>query len=258
MIEPMRIDQIRTEMGEYILSVRGLKKRFGSLRALDGIDIDVKRGSLTALIGPNGAGKSTAFGCIAGAMKPSGGSVRYSGYEIAGWPYYRVALRGLARTYQVVQTFADMTVLEATTVGAFLRHPTLKAAEAHARETLAFVGLDAKRDMLGRALTIADKKRLEVARALATQPQLLLLDEVMAGLTPAEAHDAVDLLRAILARGITIVMVEHVMEVLMPLAQHVVVIAAGKTIFSGTPAQTVASPAVIEAYLGAPLELPVR
>jgi len=240
--------------GEPMLAVRGLAKRFGSVRALDGVDLDVAEGSLTGLIGPNGAGKSTAFACIAGAERPSAGSVRFRGSEIAGLAYHRVAALGIGRTYQIVQTFADMTVLEATTTGALLHHPRLRDAVARAEEVLAFVGLADKRHRLGRALTIADKKRVEVARALATQPSLLLLDEVMAGLTPAECGAAVDLLRRILARGVTVLMVEHVMEVLMPIAEHVVVIAAGKTIFSGTAAGAVRDARVIEAYLGAPLE----
>jgi branched-chain amino acid transport system ATP-binding protein len=237
-----------------LLQVRGLEKRFGSLRALDGVDLDVAEGSLTGLIGPNGAGKSTAFACIAGAEKPSAGSVRFRGREIAGTAYHKVAALGIGRTYQIVQTFADMTVLEATTTGALLRHPHLRDAVEHAEEVLAFVGLADKRYRLGRALTIADKKRLEMARALATEPSLLLLDEVMAGLTPAECGAAVELLRRILARGVTVLMVEHVMEVLMPIADHVIVIAAGKTIFSGTAAATVRDARVIEAYLGSPLE----
>jgi branched-chain amino acid transport system ATP-binding protein len=244
-------------MNDVLLEVRGLAKRFGSLRALDGVDLTVARHSLTALIGPNGAGKSTAFSCIAGAVAPSAGSIRFDGAEIAGLPDYRVAALGIGRTFQIVQTFADMTVLEATTVGALLRHPKLGDAIAHAEATLDFVGLADKRHRLGRALTIADKKRLEVARALATEPALLLLDEVMAGLTPHECHDAVDLLRRILARDITILMVEHVMEVLMPIAQHVVVIAAGKTIFTGTAAEAVRDQGVIDAYLGSPIAEPV-
>ena len=237
-----------------LLQVRGLVKRFGSVRALDGVDLDVEAGSLTALIGPNGAGKSTAFGCIAGAMKPTAGSVRFRDAEIAGTAYHRVARLGIGRTYQIVQTFADMTVLEAVTTGALLRHARVPDAAAFAEDVLAFVGLADKRHRLGRILTIADKKRLEVARALATEPSLLLLDEVMAGLTPAECRAAVDLLRRILTRGITVLMVEHVMEVLMPIADHVVVIAAGKTMFAGSAADAVRDPQVIEAYLGSPLE----
>ncbi|BDE07818.1 ABC transporter ATP-binding protein [Vulcanimicrobium alpinum] len=237
-----------------LLEVQGLAKRFGSLRALDGVDLTVEEGRLTGLIGPNGAGKSTAFGCIAGALKPSAGSVRFRGVEIAGTAYHRVARLGIGRTYQIVQTFADMTVLEATTTGALMRRPRLRDAIAHAREVLTFVGLEDKRYRLGRALTIADKKRLEVARALATEPSLLLLDEVMAGLTPAECRDAVDLLRRILARGVTVLMVEHVMEVLMPIADRIVVIAAGKTIFAGTAGCAVRDRRVVDAYLGSPLE----
>ena len=236
-----------------MLVVEDLQKRFGALRALDGCSLVAERGQLTGLIGPNGAGKTTAFGCISGAMRPSGGAVSFEGKAIAGLPYHRVAHLGIARTYQVVQTFADMTVLEAVTVGALMRRSRVHDARAHAGEIVEFVGLGAKRDMLGRSLTIADKKRLEVARALATDPALLLLDEVMAGLTAAEARAAVDLLRAILSRGITIVMVEHVMEVLMPIADRVVVLSEGKTIFSGSAADAAANPAVLEAYLGPPL-----
>lgn len=235
------------------LNVENLQKRFGELRALDGFSLIAEAGKLTGLIGPNGAGKTTAFGCISGALKPSGGRVVFDGKPITGLAYHRIAHLGIARTYQVVQTFADMTVLEAVTVGALMRHPRVADARAHARNIIEFVGLAAKQGMLGKHLTIADKKRLEVARALATDPVLLLLDEVMSGLTPAEARGAVELLRAILARGVTIVMVEHVMEVLMPIADHVVVLSAGKTIFSGTPAAAAADALVLEAYLGPPL-----
>jgi branched-chain amino acid transport system ATP-binding protein len=235
-----------------LLKVRGLTKRFGSLRALDGFDLDVSSGGLTALIGPNGAGKTTAFGCISGAIRPSGGSVVFAGREIGGAAYHRVARLGIARTYQVVQTFAEMSVIDAVTVGALLRHSRVGDARAFATATIESLGLGPKRDALGRSLTIADKKRLELARALATEPKLLLLDEVMAGLTPTECAAAVELLRAIVARGVTILMVEHVMEVLMPLADHVVVLATGRPIFSGSPRDAVNDSAVIEAYLGRP------
>ncbi len=238
--------------GAPLLEVRDLSKRFGSLRALDGLDLEVQTGRLTALIGPNGAGKTTAFGCIAGAMRPSGGSIRFEGREIAGMPYHRVARLGIARTYQIVQTFGEMSVVDAVIVGALLRHRRVADARASALETIEALGLGPKRDMLCRSLTIADKKRLEVARALATEPRLLLLDEVMAGLTPAEGAAAMQLLRAIVARGVSILMVEHVMEVVMPLADHVVVLAAGKPIFAGDPRAAVNDPVVIEAYLGRP------
>jgi branched-chain amino acid transport system ATP-binding protein len=233
-----------------MLAVRGLTKRFGSLRALDGVDLDVAGGSLTGLIGPNGAGKSTAFACIAGAEKPSAGSVRFRGAEIAGLAYHRVAALGIGRTYQIVQTFADMTVLEATTTGALLHHPRLADAIAHAEDVLAFVGLADKRYRLGRALTIADKKRLEVARALATQPALLLLDEVMAGLNPAEIDQAVALIGKLSERGLTIVIVEHVMRAIMAVARHIVVLDHGQKIAEGSPKEVVANADVIRAYLG--------
>jgi ABC-type branched-subunit amino acid transport system ATPase component len=233
-----------------LLEVRGLAKQFGALRALDGIDLDAAEGRLTGLIGPNGAGKSTAFGCICGAIKPSGGTVTFRGKRIDGMAYHKVAGLGIARTYQVVQPFGDMTVREAATVGALLHHHGVGAAERKADEVLELVGLAHRAHVPGHALTIADKKRLEVARALATDPALLLLDEVMAGLTPSECQDAVVLLRRILAAGVTIVMVEHVMEVLMAVAEHIVVIAAGKTIFSGLPADAVNDAGVIDAYLG--------
>jgi branched-chain amino acid transport system ATP-binding protein len=232
--------------------VRGLSKRFGSLRALDGLDLDVPPGRLTALIGPNGAGKTTAFACISGALRPSTGSVRFENHEISGTPYHRVARLGIARTYQIVQTFGEMSVLDAVIVGALLRHRRVADARAFALKTIEALGLGPKRDALCRSLTIADKKRLEVARALATEPRLLLLDEVMAGLTPAEGAAAVELLRAIIATGVAILMVEHVMEVVMPLAEHVVVLAAGKPIFAGDPRAAVNDPVVIEAYLGRP------
>jgi branched-chain amino acid transport system ATP-binding protein len=238
--------------GAPLLEVRRLSKRFGSLRALDALDLDVPSGRLTALIGPNGAGKTTAFACISGALKPTSGSVRFVGNEIAGVPYHRVARLGVARTYQIVQTFADMSVLDAVTVGALLRRPRVREARAHAAETIEALGLGAKGGALGRSLTIADKKRLELARALATDPKLLLLDEVLAGLTPTEAAAAVELLRDIVARGVTILMVEHVMEVVMPLADHVVVVAAGRKIFSGDARAAASDPGVIEAYLGRP------
>ena len=234
------------------LEVRGLQMRYGALHVLDGLDFEARAGRVTALIGPNGAGKSTAFACIAGAVRATGGSVKLFGRELFGTPPYAVARLGLVRTYQIVQTFADMTVLEAVTVGALLRHVRIASARERALQVLERVGLAQRAKVLGKALTIADKKRLELARALAAEPRVLLLDEVLAGLTPSEGQAAVELVRGIVGDGTTIVMVEHVMETLMPLADHVVVLSAGRRIFDGPPAGALADPGVIEAYLGRP------
>jgi branched-chain amino acid transport system ATP-binding protein len=234
------------------LAVRGLQMRYGALHVLDGLDFDARAGRVTALIGPNGAGKSTAFACIAGAVRATAGSVKLFGREVTGVPAYAIARLGLVRTYQIVQTFADMTVLEAVTVGALLRHPRLSVAREAALRVLERVGLAQRARVLGKALTIADKKRLELARALAAEPRVLLLDEVLAGLTPAEGQAAVELVRGIASDGTSIVMVEHVMETLMPLADHVIVLSAGRCIFDGPAAAALVDPAVIEAYLGRP------
>jgi branched-chain amino acid transport system ATP-binding protein len=239
-------------VSEIALAVRGLQMRYGALRVLDGLDFDARAGRVTALIGPNGAGKTTAFACIAGATRATGGSVKFFGRELTGVPDYAIAQLGLVRTYQIVQTFADMTTLEGVTVGALLRHPHLPAARERAAGVLERVGLGHRAGVLGKALTIADKKRLELARALAAEPRVLLLDEVLAGLTPSEAQAAVELVRDIVRDGISIVMVEHVMETLMPLADHVVVLRAGRCICAGAAAAALADPAVIEAYLGRP------
>ena len=233
-----------------MLRVRGLAKRFGSLRALDGVDLDVAEGSLTGLIGPNGAGKTTAFGCIAGATKPSAGSITFRGREIAGTAYHRVAALGIARTYQVVQTFADMTVLEATTTGALLRHARLREAVAHAEEVLAFVGLTEKRYRLGRALTIADKKRLEVARALLMRPSLLMLDEPSLGIAPKLIPQIYGGIKAIAAAGTTVLLVEQNVREALRAADTAYVLQTGRVVLHGPANDLIGDPLVQEAFLG--------
>ncbi len=233
-----------------LLEVRGVTKRFAGLTANDDVSFTVEEGELVSIIGPNGAGKSTLFNCITGFYRPSAGAVLYRGKDITGLKADRVCRMGIARTFQIVQVIGDMTVLENAMTGAFLRAPARREAVRRAEEVLEFTHLLDKKDFLGSALTIADKKRLEVAMALATGPRLLMLDESMAGLTPVELHAIIELLRAVRKSGVTLVIVEHVMEAVMQLSDRVVVLTSGRKIVEGTPREVVANPAVIQAYLG--------
>jgi len=237
-------------MAEPLLAVQNVSRRFGGLLAVDAVSLAANEGRITALIGPNGAGKTTLFSVISGFLKPTGGAVRYDGADVTGEPPHRLARRGIARTFQIVQPFAGLTVRDNIKVGAHMRHPArddaLAAAEAVARE----VGLADVLDRPADTLTVAGRKRLELAKALATEPKLLLLDEVLAGLNPSEIRDIVPVIRALRDRGITILMIEHVMQAVMSLAEHVFVLAEGRIIAEGTPAEVAADPAVIEAYLG--------
>ncbi|MGI8644461.1 MAG: ABC transporter ATP-binding protein [Thermomicrobiales bacterium] len=233
-----------------LLDLANVSKRFGGLEANRDVSFTVDEGQIVGLIGPNGAGKTTIFNCISGFFPPSDGTIRFAGKEIGGWAAERVLRAGLARTFQVVRTFAEMTVLDNVMIGAFAR--TNRASEARDRslELLAFTGLADKRHAYGSDLTIADKKRLELTRALATRPRLLMLDEAMAGLNPVERSQAVELIRAIRDRGVTVLLVEHVMEVVMPISDHVVVLDSGRKIAEGHPTDVVRNPDVIAAYLG--------
>jgi branched-chain amino acid transport system ATP-binding protein len=233
-----------------LIEARDITKAFGSFRAVDGASVAVGQGEILGLIGPNGAGKSTLFNCLTGDIVPTAGSVWLEGFDMTGLAPEERARRGLARTFQVPQTFANMTVLENVMIGAFLRTPHTGEARDRARAVIGDLGLAAVADAPARSLGTPGRKRLEIARALATQPKLLLLDEAMAGLTPAETARAIALIRTIHASGITLVIVEHIMEVILSLATRVVVLHQGREIAHGTPAEVTRHPAVVEAYLG--------
>jgi branched-chain amino acid transport system ATP-binding protein len=236
-------------MGEALV-VRNLGKRFGGLRAVQDLSFSVNEGEAVALIGPNGAGKTTSFNLITGFHRPDAGSVIAFGREIVGLRPHDICAHGLARTFQVARPFGNMTVLANVMTGAFLRSKKPDVAHARAREAIDFVGLSAKEHTPARDLTTIDQRRLEMARALATEPRLLLLDEVMAGLNPAEIDQAVALVGKLSKRGLTIVIVEHVMRAIMAVARHIVVLDHGQKIAEGSPKEVVANQDVIRAYLG--------
>jgi branched-chain amino acid transport system ATP-binding protein len=233
-----------------LLEVKNLTKQFGGLVANRDISLQVDAGEIVAIIGPNGAGKSTLFNGLAGHHAPTSGSVTFDGVELVGLTPEAVAAAGLMRTYQIPRSFPAMTVLENVMVGALLRHPTLSVARAAAQQVLDTVGLGERGAMPAGALNVAGQKRVELARALAASPKLLLLDEVAGGLNPGEALELAEILRAIHAKGVTLVIVEHVLEVVMQLAHRVLVLNFGQLIASGTPRDIVRNPQVIEAYLG--------
>ena len=232
------------------LEVSGITKHFGGLYANDHIDFSVEEGEIVSIIGPNGAGKSTLFNCISGFYPPNSGKVFFLGKEITHRRADTICKMGVARTFQVVQIIGDMTVLENVMTGALLRYTKIGHATKKAEEVLAFTGLAEKKDFLGAALTIADKKRLEVSMALATQPRLLMLDESMAGLTRVELRGMIDLIRKIRENRITLIIVEHVMEAVMEISDRVIVLNSGKKIMEGPPKEVVRHPDVIQAYLG--------
>jgi len=232
------------------LVIRGLSKRFGGLRAVQDVSFTVKENETVALIGPNGAGKTTSFHLITGFHRPDSGSALAFGREIVGLKPHDICAHGLARTFQVAKPFGAMTVLDNVMTGAFLRDRHVAVAREKAREAIEFVGLAAREQTAARDLTTIDQRRLEMARALATQPRILLLDEVMAGLNPSEIDQAVALIGKLSQRGLTIVIVEHVMRAIMAVARHIVVLDHGQKIAEGTPKQIVENPEVIRAYLG--------
>jgi len=239
------------------LVIRGLSKRFGGLRAVQDLSFSVQENETVALIGPNGAGKTTSFNLITGFHRPDQGSVLAYGREITGFRPHEICAHGLARTFQVAKPFGAMTVLDNVMTGAFLRDKNIAVARVKAREAIEFVGLTAKEQTAAKDLTTIDQRRLEMARALATQPRLLLLDEVMAGLNPSEIDQAVALVGKLIRRGLTIIIVEHVMRAIMAVARHIVVLDHGQKIAEGAPKEIVENPEVIRAYLGSYVHPPV-
>ncbi len=233
-----------------LLSLQNVSKHFGGLVAVQDVSLELAEGEILGLIGPNGAGKTTLFNLISGAFPPTRGRIFFDGREITGRPPHRVCALGIARTFQIAKPFARLTVLDNVRIGAFLRHPHPDAAENWAREVITFVGLERYTDAPASALTTAGRKRLELARALATRPRLLLLDEVMAGLTPTESQAFVELIRQIREQGVTLLVIEHVMKAIMSLSDRVAVLHHGELIAVDPPNVVARDPRVIEAYLG--------
>jgi branched-chain amino acid transport system ATP-binding protein len=234
-----------------LLEVNGISKSFSGLRAVQNVSFTVPEGEIVGLIGPNGAGKTTCFNLIAGVYRPDAGSVRLAGEDIGGWRPDQICRAGLARTFQLVKPFADLTVTENVIVGALNNCPTVYEARKKSAEVIDKLGLGSKRDQVAKALTLPERKRLEVARALATGPRILLLDEVMAGLRPTEMNTMVALFRELNATtGLTILLIEHVMRAVMALSRTVVVLHHGQVIASGSPDEVTRDPAVLESYLG--------
>jgi branched-chain amino acid transport system ATP-binding protein len=239
-----------------LLAVEGVSKSFRGLRAVVGASFAVAEGEIVGLIGPNGAGKTTIFNIVAGVFAPDAGEVRFASRRIDGLRPDQVCAAGIGRTFQLVRPFAGLSVLDNVIVGALERARGVAEARGHAAQIVDRLGLGAKRDLPAAALTLPDRKRLEVARALATRPRLLLLDEVMAGLRPTECDQMVEVFRDLNRReGLTILLIEHVMRAVMALAQHIVVLHHGEIIARGAPAEVVRDPAVLECYLGEETEV---
>jgi len=236
------------------LELQGVTKRFGGVAALDGVSFSCREGEILGIIGPNGAGKTTLLNCISGVHRLDAGDIRWRGESISGRPPHRIASLGIGRTFQVVKPFASMTVRENAAVGALFgsaeAHLPPKQAFQRADEVLELVGLAAKAALPVTALTIPDRKRLEVARAVATKPRLLLLDEVMAGLNHVEVDEALEMVRAVHATGVTIVLIEHVMRVIVGVCERAIVLHFGKLLAEGEPREVLRDRRVIEAYLG--------
>ncbi len=234
-----------------LLEVKGVSRFFGGLAALTEVSFDVLRGEILGLIGPNGAGKTTLFNVVNGFYSPSRGEVLFNGKRISGLRPHQICRLGVARTFQVVKPLQRMSVLDNVIASAFIRANSRAHAREIADETLRFTGLYEDRDLISKGLPLGKRKRLEIARALATQPQMILFDESCAGLTPTELDHSIEIIRKIKERGLTIMVIEHHMKVIMSISDRIVVLNYGEKIAEGTPSEITANPLVIEAYLGA-------
>lgn len=233
-----------------LLDIKNVSKHFGGLKAVDQVNLTIEKGQIYGLIGPNGAGKSTLFNCVAGSYAPASGKIFYNEEDITGWKPWNICRNKIARTFQIVKPFQTKTVLYNTMVGSFIRTSNTSEAEDMAMEVLKKFHLEDKCNVLAKNLTIADRKRLEVARAMATDPDMLLMDECMAGLRHNEIDEILNVIREIRDRGVTIFMIEHIMRAIMSVSDRITVIQFGKKIMDGTPQEVANDERVIKAYLG--------